>query len=75
MCIRDSLHSRVGQAQSGGQHGLAGAVVLGENEAAFAARGVVVLDLQGERGLSGVHRPAEVEQFGHDRQPLSLIHI
>jgi hypothetical protein len=59
------LHRRHREPEPGGQDGLAGAVVAGEDQTLPPAGGVVVVHLQGEGGLAGVHRPREEDELGH----------
>ena len=55
----------VGQPQPAGEHRLAGPVVGGEDPADPSARGVVVVGLERQRALAGVHRAGEELQFSH----------
>ena len=61
----DHLDGRDGEPQAGREHRLAGAVVAGEDQPVAAAGGVVVVHLEGEGGLAGVHRPGEEDELGH----------
>ena len=67
--LRVDLDRRSGQAQPGGDRRLARPVLAGEESALPPGRGVRVVQLQGERRLAAVHRPGEVDELGHARNP------
>ena len=66
---RIDLDGGHGQAEAAGQQARPGPVAGHQDQPAQAPRGVVVVGLQGERGLAGVHRPGEEHQRGHRLTP------
>ena len=66
--LRSDLLGVVGQPEPARDLRLAGPVVAGEDPPHPAARGVVVVGLERQRALAGVHGPGEELQFGHGRE-------
>ena len=62
------LDRRHGESEAARERLLARAVQGGEDHAGAAAGRVVVVGLEGERGLAAVHRPGEEHELGHARE-------
>ena len=69
--IAVDLERVVGQAQAARQGRLPGAVVGGEQPADPAPRGVVVVGLERQGALAGVHGAGEEVQFSHGPHPVT----